>query len=142
MLLPAVADSRGSSLAIAIVLLTLLATVGVAIIEVSRFGQLAAQAQLSAAAAMYLADMGLDYYETGTTAALEPIQLESSSGEVTVTATQLLRMRDSTVIVLVESRGTASVGTQATGRRTLQVMVRIEPTGVRRRVRGTLAEEF
>lgn len=140
--IPAVSDSRGSSLPVAIVLLTLLAIMGAAIMEVSRFGDLAARAQLSAAAAMHLADAGLAAYERGAVPTVGTVRLESASGEATVTASQMIRMSDSTIMVLVESRGTAPAGVRPIGQRTLQVMMHIDTTGVRQRIVGTLAEEY
>ena len=139
---PAGTDSRGSSLPIAIVLLTLLAMMGAAIVEVSRFGSLAARAHISTASAMHLADTGLVVYEQGAVGAYGTTLLRSSSGEASVTAEQILRLRDSAVVVLVESRGTAPVGTNPTGRRTLQVLMRIDPNGDRQRVTGSLMEDF
>lgn len=138
-----VADDRhGSALPLAIALLTLLAMIGAATVEVSRFGNLAARAQISAAAAMHLADTGLNAYERGALGAYGTTFLRSSSGEASVTAEQVLRLKDSTIVVLVESQGTAPVGADPTGRRTLRVLMRIDPGGERQRVGGTLMEDF
>jgi hypothetical protein len=139
---PVVTGSRGSSLPVTIVMLTLLTMIGAAIVETSRFGNLAARAHVSAAAAMHLADTGLAAYERGVVGAFGTTVLRSSSGQAVVTADQVVRLTDSSVVVLVESRGTAPVGMNPTGRRNLQVLMRIDPSGDRQRVAGSLMEDF
>ena len=142
MVFPAVLSSRGSSLPVAIVLLTLLATMGAAIVEASRFGNLAARGHVATAAALHLADTGLDSYERGTGSPFGSTRLGSSMGEATITANRLLRLTDSTVIVLVESLGTSPPGGTPIGRRTLRVLLQVDQEGNRQVISGSLMEDF
>ena len=137
-----ISDSEGTALPVAIVVLTMLTTIGAALVEVTRFGNLAARAHISAAAAMHLADTGLDAYERGALAAYGTTRLRSPSGGATIIAEQVLHLRDSTVLVLVESRGAAPDRPDPAGLRTLKVVMRINPNGDRERVGGTLMEDF
>ena len=142
MVFPVVLSSRGSSLPVAIVLLTLLATAGAAIVEVSRFGNLAARGHVAAAAALHLADTGLDSYRRGTGELLGSTRIGSSMGEATVTSRRLVQLADSTVIVIVESHGTSPPGATPIGRRTLRALMQVYPDGNRQVISGSLMEEL
>lgn len=135
-------SARGSALPVAIAVVTLVVVITTAILEISVFGSLAAQAQRAGVAALHLADTGLRAYERGAITASGSTTLGSNSGDGLVSAEQLLVLPDSTVVMLVHSRGTSPAGAQPTGRRTLQVLVLVDSNGARRRVRGSLAEEF
>lgn len=134
--------TAGSALPVAIVILTLVALITFSIVEESVFASLAVRAQRSGAVALHLADTGLRAYELGALTAHGSTNLRSESGHGVVIARQLLVLPDSSVLMLVHSRGTSPSGPQPTGRRTLQALVQIDSGGVRRRIHGSLAEDF
>lgn len=142
MLHPAVQTSRGSSLPVAILLLALLGTIGAAIVEVTRFGNLASRAQVSLAAAMHLADTGLQAYVSGALDAVGPSRLVSSRGEGLVRGETILRLNDSSTIVRVTSSGSSPSAARPAGHRTLEALVHFDPAGNRRPIAGSLWEEY
>ena len=135
-------SARGSALPVAIAIVTLIAVIAAAILEISVFGSLAARAQQTGVVALHVADTGLRAYERGAIVANGSTSLGSNSGEGLVSAERLLVLADSTVMMLVHSRGTSPAGARPTGRRTLQALIHIDSSGVRRRVPGSLAEEY
>jgi hypothetical protein len=122
--------------------LSLLAIVGLAGFEAARFGSVAAQGQLYAAAALHAADTGLATHMAGTGAPTGSFRLRASWGEASVAVEPLVILADSSVIVRVESRGFAPAETTAVGRRYLEQLARIAPDGSRTPIRGSWREKM
>lgn len=135
-------QTRGSVLPIALITLTVMTILGAAAFEAARFAGAAANAQLAAAAALHVADTGLETYAAGTGPFSGSFRLEASWGETQVTAEPLIRLADSSWIVRVASRGAAPSASRPVGRRHVEQLVITLSSGPRRRVSGSWTEHM
>ena len=133
---------RGSALPIAVITLTLMMLLGAAAFQAARFGVASANGQLASAAALHIADTGLETYVAGTGPLSGSFRLEASWGETAVIVQPLILLADSSWIVRVESQGTAPPSGTPIGRRHLEQLVRIPLSGPRQRVSGSWTERM
>jgi len=133
---------RGSALPIAVITMTLMMLLGAAAFQAARFGVAAAYGQLASAAALHIADTGLETYVAGTGPLSGNFRLEAAWGETAVIVQPLILLADSSWIVRVESQGTAPSSDKPVGRRHLEQLVRIPLSGPRQRVGGSWTERM
>lgn len=136
------ADARGSVLPLVLVGLMALAALALAGFDAARFARRAARAQSDAAVALHAADSGLELYVRGAGPTTGPLEIEAAPGTATLSGIELVRLPDASSIVLVTAEGRAPAGAPRPVTRRLGLLVHVDASGARRRVRGSWGERF
>jgi len=135
-------QTRGSILPIALITLTVMMMMGAAGFEAAWFAMHAANGQLAAATAFHIAETGLQTYAAGNGTSVGSFRLEASWGEAHVLIQPLIRLPDSSRLVRVVSLGTAPTASLPIGRRHLEELFLVSPSGARIRTSGSWTEKM
>ncbi|MGD8497128.1 MAG: hypothetical protein PVF05_13215 [Gemmatimonadales bacterium] len=122
--------------------LTALGLLALAAFDTARFGRRAARAQADAAAALHAADSALELYLRGVGPTAGPLEITAEPGAATLTVLSLVDLEDGSVLAAVSAAGRAPAGATRPVTRRLEILARLDPSGVRERVAGSWAERF
>lgn len=134
-------DPAGSAIAAVLVGLVAIGLLAVAGFQSASFGRAASRAAVAAGAALHAADSGFDLYAEGIGPTLGTQAILAPPGLGTVVAERLVRLNDSTIVVLVRSDGMSPPSGAAVGRRSLTRLFRVDASS-RTVVRGTWRERM
>lgn len=121
-------ERAGSVLPAVVVGLAAIGLLALAGLQSASFGSRAARASVAAGAALHAADSGLESYGRGAAPVLGVQAIVAPPGRATVTAEALVRLNDSSYVVLVRSEGRSPSSGAAAGRRSLVRLFRVEGT--------------
>lgn len=135
------ANHAGSVLPAIVVGLAAIGLLAVAGFQSASFGRAAARAAMAAGAALHAADSGLEFYGAGGGPAVGAQGILAPPGRGDLVAERLVRLNDSSFVVLLRSEGTSPATGPSVGRRSLSRLFRVEGS-TRTAVQGSWRERI